>query len=624
MLWEATRGRAVERTDPEGKLAYKPIEDYGIIGDLHTVALVGIDGSIDWCCLPNFDSPSVFAALLDDDKGGRFKISVVGEPRFKQLYLPETNVLITRIFSDDGIAEITDFMPIEPRTLQGRQANYHQIIRRVSTVAGSVRFRLECFPAFDYARSAHQVHRYPQGAAFVSPGLSIGLVSSVALTVRNQGVEADFTLAQGQTTTFFLRQVDQGSEANLLIPEETGEEAFRRTADFWKRWVSQCRYTGRWREMVQRSALVLKLLTYEPTGAIVAAPTTSLPEDIGGVRNWDYRYCWLRDASFTIYGLMRLGFNQEAERFMGWLEQRCHELGRDGSLQPLYGIDGRHVLPESQLDHLDGYRGSKPVRIGNAAYLQKQIDIYGELLDSVYLYNKYGAPISYDLWRDLQRLVDYVCAHWREPDAGIWEARNEPRHFVYSKLMCWVALDRGLRLANKRSFPADQARWLENRDAIYVEIMERGWHQTLDAFVQDYDSDELDASNLLMPLVFFVSPTDPRMLRTIDRTRERLALDGLVHRYRLSSSSSPDGIIGREGAFSICTFWLVEALTRAGRVEDARLMFEKMLGYANHVGLYAEEISHKGEAMGNFPQAFTHLGLISAAFNLDRVLGSGT
>ena len=604
-------------------MAYKPIEDYGIIGDLHTVALIGIDGSIDWCCLPRFDSPSVFAALLDDAKGGFFKISLIGEPRCKQLYLPETNVLITRFFSDDGIAEITDFMPIEPRTLEGRRANYHQIIRRVSTVAGSVRFRLECYPAFDYARSGHQARLYPQGAAFVSPALSVGLVSGVPLTVKNQGVEAEFTLAQGQLTTFFLRQVDQGSEANLLIPEETGEEAFRHTVEFWKRWVSQGRYTGRWREMVQRSALVLKLLTYEPTGAIVAAPTTSLPEEIGGVRNWDYRYCWLRDASFTLYGLMRLGFNQEAGRFMGWLEQRCHELDPDGSLQPLYGIDGEHTLPETQLDHLDGYRGSKPVRVGNAAHQQKQIDIYGELLDSVYLYNKYGAPISYDLWRDLQRLVDFVCAHWREPDAGIWEVRNEPRHFVYSKLMCWVAIDRGLRLANKRSFPADQARWLENRDAIYVEIMERGWHQTLDAFVQDYDSDELDASSLLMPLVFFVSPTDPRMLRTLDRIRERLALDGLVHRYRLSSSSSPDGVIGREGAFSICTFWMVEALTRAGRVEDARLMFEKMLGYANHVGLYAEEISHKGEAMGNFPQAFTHLGLISAAFNLDRVLGSG-
>ena len=604
-------------------MSYKPIEDYGVIGDLHTVALVGIDGSIDWCCLPHFDSPSVFGALLDHQKGGYFKIGQIAPGRSRQLYLPETNVLITRIFSQEGIAEVIDFMPIEPRSLEGKRPNYHQIIRRVNTVSGSVRFRLECFPAFDYARETHQVRLLPQGAAFTSPSAAVGLVSPMQLTVKDTGVTAEFELARAKVATFYLRQVDQGSEANLLIPEESGGAAFRHTVDYWKRWLSQCSYIGRWREMVHRSALVLKLLTYAPSGAIVAAPTTSLPEETGGVRNWDYRYCWMRDASFTLYGLMRLGFNEEAERFMGWLERRCHELGPGGSLQPMYTIEGKHEIPEKRLDHLDGYRGSRPVRIGNAAYRQLQLDIYGELLDSVYIFNKYGAPISYDLWRNLERLLDHVCEHWRDADEGIWEVRSGRSHFVYSKLMCWVALDRGLRLAGKRSFPADYERWLKNRDQIYREIMDQGWSEEEQAFVQAYGSNRMDASNLLMPLVFFLSPRDPRMLKTIDRIQERLALDSLVHRYDIPAEGALDGLPGREGAFSICSFWLVEALTRAGRVEEARLMFEKMLGYANHVGLYAEEISHTGEALGNFPQAFTHLGVISAAFNLDRVLGKG-
>jgi GH15 family glucan-1,4-alpha-glucosidase len=603
---------------------YKPIEDYGVIGDLHTVALVGTDGSIDWCCLPHFDSPSVFGAILDDEKGGYFKISAISAERCKQLYLPDTNVLLTRFYCADGIAEVTDFMPIESRSLRYAPPNYHQIIRRVSTVAGHLRFRLECFPALNYAREKHEIHSFPQGAVFAASSRSVGLVSPVPLAIEGNGVVAEFSLPRAKTATFFFRQADQGSEANLLIPEKTGEVFFLDTLDFWKLWLSQSRYTGRWREMVHRSALVLKLLTYAPSGAIVAAATTSLPEEIGGMRNWDYRYCWIRDASFTLYALMRLGFEEEAGQFMGWLEERCRALNPDGSLQPMYSVIGHDRLSEESLTHLKGYRNSKPVRIGNGAYRQSQLDIYGALLDSVYLYNKYGAPISYDLWRNLERLLDYVCNNWRRPDEGIWEIRGEPQHFVYSKLMCWVALDRALRLANKRSFPADQERWLKNRDEIYCEIMERGWNESAKSFVQYYGSNQLDASLLLMPLVFFVSPSDPRMIQTTQRIHDRLALDSLVHRYSLDGDNPVDGISGREGAFSICSFWLVEALTRAGRIQEARLMFEKMLSYANHVGLYAEEIGHCGEALGNFPQAFTHLGLISAAFNLDRVLAKGS
>src|SRR5437870_1566924 len=432
-------------------MPHKRIEDYGIIGDLHTVALVGVDGSIDWCCLPCFDSPSVFAALLDEDKGGYFKVNAVAASVYRQLYIPDTNVMINQQLGVEGIAEIIDFMPIEARSERGEQPNHHQIVRRVNTVSGKVRFRLECFPAFDYARSGHEVHLFPQGAVFESSSEKLGLVSPMALTVQGQGVMADFTLSRGESATFFLRHTEMGSEANLLIPEERGEIAFRHTVDFWKSWISQSLYSGRWREMVHRSALVLKLLTYAPTGAIVAAATTSLPEEIGGVRNWDYRYCWIRDASFTVYALMRLGFYEEAGRFVGWLEERCRELDPNGSLQPMYSITGRHELPEINLPHLKGYCDSKPVRVGNAAHNQRQMDIYGELLDAIYLYNKYGAPISYDLWRNVQRLLNYVCEHWREPDAGIWETRGNHRHFAYSKLMCWVALDRGVRLDMKRS-----------------------------------------------------------------------------------------------------------------------------------------------------------------------------
>jgi GH15 family glucan-1,4-alpha-glucosidase len=425
---------------------------------------------------------------------------------------------------------------------------------------------------------------------------------------------------------FVLREIEAGTGCGVSISEAEEEELFEQTVEYWRRWLSRCTYTGRWREMVHRSVLALKLLTYEPTGAIVAAPTCSLPEGVGGERNWDYRYTWIRDAAFTLYGLLRVGFTEEAEAFMGWLEARCRDPKPDGSLQLMYGIDGRSDLTEETLDHLNGYRGSRPVRIGNGAYDQLQLDIYGELMDAVYLFNKYGTPISYDLWIHLRKLINWVCDNWHRRDEGIWEVRSGQQHAVYSKLMCWVAVDRGLRLAEKRSFPADRERWLAVRDEIYQEIMEKGWNPERGAFVQSFGSDTLDASNLIMPLVFFVSPKDPRMLSTLDATNRSPREGGLVSNslvYRYDVEKSEDGLMGEEGTFSLCTFWLVEALTRAGRVEEARLIFERMLGYANHLGLYAEEISPSGEALGNFPQAFTHLTLISAAFNLDRALGKG-
>ncbi len=608
-------------------MAYQPIENYGIIGDLHTVALVGMNGSIDWFCFPNFDSPSVFAAILDDKKGGHFKITpTTAVITQKQFYWPETNVLITRFLSPDGVGEIKDYMPVGA---PARGIEHHQIVRRVNVVRGVMAFRMECRPAFNYARDEHQTQVTPDGACFYSPGLSLGLATRVPLKQDGNGVSAEFSLQEGQTAIFLLQDIPPGTGCGISLSEQEAVELFKETVEYWRRWISKCTYTGRWREIVHRSALALKLLTFRPTGAIVAAPTCSLPEGVGGERNWDYRFTWIRDAAFTLYGLLRIGFTDEAAQFMQWLEARCHEINPDGSLQIMYGIDGRHTLTEEILDHLEGYKGSRPVRVGNGAYNQLQLDIYGELMDSVYLYNKYGSPISYDLWNHLRRLITWVCDNWQRKDEGIWEVRGGQQHFLYSKLMCWVAVDRALRLADKRSFPADRNRWLKVRDQIYEEIMLRGWSAKRQAFVQHYGSESLDAANLIMPLVFFLSPTDPRMLKTLDATNCSPENGGLVSNslvYRYNVKDITDGLRGEEGTFNICTFWLVEALTRAGRhdrarLDDARFMFEKMLGHANHLGLYAEETGHSGEALGNFPQAFTHLALISAAFNLDRALG---
>ena len=609
-------------------MAYLPIEDYGLIGNMQTAALVGRNGSVDWLCLPHFDSPSVFAAILDDKKGGHFRIAPDSDKvTRKQVYWPETNVLITRFLLGDGVVEVIDYMPVG---LKRGQPGYQQLVRRVEAIRGSVPLRVECCPAFNYARDSHKTELTSRGAVFRSPKLALELDTTVKLDLKldRGGVEAALTLSAGERATFVLRQLDETHMGAPVLSDEIEQDLFNRTVGFWHKWLSKCCYKGRWREMVYRSALLLKLLTFEPTGALVASPTCSLPESIGGPRNWDYRYTWIRDAAFSLYGLLRIGFTEEAGAFMGWLEQRCHERNPDGGLQIMYGLHGEHHLEELTLDHLEGYRRSQPVRIGNGAYSQLQLDIYGELMDSVYLYNKYGAPISWDFWVELRELIDWVCDNWKRPDEGIWETRGGAQHFVYSKLMCWVAVDRGLRLAYKRSFPADHIKWLTSRDEIYMDIMKNGWSGERHAFVQHYGSTALDASNLIMPLVFFMAPNDPRMLQTIDAICKDPADGGLLSNslvYRYNTRQFFDGLTGEEGTFNMCTFWLVEALTRAGgsdpaRLDQARLVFEKMLGYTNHLGLYAEQTGSHGEALGNFPQAFTHLALISAAYNLDRTL----
>ena len=595
---------------------YLPIAEHGVIGDLHTVALVGTDGTIDWYCTPRFDSPSVFASILDRERGGFFRIGpLCSGVTPKQLYFPDTNVLITRFLTPFGVGEVEDFMAVAT----GEERHHGRLVRRVVCVKGELPFLVECEPRFDYARAEHETARHEHGVVFRSPGLSLALAGP-GLEPTARGARAELTLRAGESATFVLEQIGPDGTARPHSEEAT-RKLFERTVAFWRRWLTRSRYTGRWREMVHRSALTLKLLTYRPTGAIVAAPTTSLPEQLGGGRNWDYRFTWIRDASFSLYALLRLGFTEEAEAFMGWLTERFRE-GREhasGPLQIMYGIDGRSELEEATLDHLEGYRGSWPVRIGNGAAGQLQLDIYGELIDSVYLYNKYARPISHDAWTDLSRLVEWVCGHWDQADEGIWEVRGGRQHFTYSRLMSWVAVERAIRIARQRGLPADLVGWLGTRDRIYNQIMELGWSERRQAFVQHYGTEVLDASVLLMPLVKFVAPTDPRWLSTLDAISSELVSDSLVYRYNVEAS--PDGLAGEEGTFSICSFWYVEALARAGRLDEARLAFEKMLTYANHLGLYSEEIGPTGEQLGNFPQAFTHLALISAAVNIDRQLG---
>ncbi|GAA2759504.1 glycoside hydrolase family 15 protein [Actinopolymorpha rutila] len=595
---------------------YLPIADHGVIGDLRTCALVGTDGTIDWYCCPRFDAPSVFAAILDARRGGRFALRPEEPITSKQLYFPDTNILITRFFTAGGVAEIQDFMPIMGDV---REVERHRLVRRVVCTRGSVPFAIEVAPRFDYGREQHKLRFEGGHAIFEGASLALALSATVQLDQSDQDVTGRFVLGEGETAAFVLDRLTS-SIVPRVCPTREAETLFRQTVQFWRSWLAQSRYTGRWREVVHRSALVLKLLTYAPSGAIVAAATTSLPERLGGERNWDYRHTWLRDAAFSVYALLRLGFTQEAQAFMGWLGDRLRDQRGPGAepLQIMYGIDGRADLPESELTHLEGYRGSAPVRIGNGAAAQRQLDIYGELIDSVYLYNKYGEPIGIDLWDDLTRTVDWLCEHWDQADEGIWETRGGPKHFTYTRVLSWVAIERAIRIARQRGLPANEVKWARQRDAIYRQVLSNGWSTRRRAFVQHYEDDVLDASLLIMPLVKFVAPTDSRWLATLDAISSDLVSDSLVYRY--DPGASPDGLRGCEGTMSLCSFWYVEALARAGRVEDARLAFDKMLTYANHLGLYSEQIGATGEQLGNFPQAFTHLALISAAYNLDRAL----
>ncbi|KAI3634701.1 hypothetical protein MIR68_007082 [Amoeboaphelidium protococcarum] len=777
------------------KNEYLPIDQYGVIGNLRTCALVGMDGSIDFLCYPKFDSSSIFCKILDKDKGGHFSVKPIhgaqwspfdmhgtpatecmqqtdkkradyfdtnqdgisDEPKdndlkyqstsfsSKQQYFPQTNMLLTRFLSENAVGQVTDYMPLPYYQSQGKSSSGAVVLpwiaRHVDVVRGRIRFRIECFPAFEYGTKSHKtsinapvtcdgngdgfraphadscnISNYNELADQWTPFREGTMQNNIVLFesedgeqvfelcalvkysddedydpevdgkfyetalcplltwkkvkrdgMLGEGVVGEITLFERQELILVFREHPQLSKravethqiclksaVNNPVKSKSDQQTRsidpllfdppltvgllnqlrHMTHEYWLGWSEKCKYTGRWRETVLRSALTLKLLTYAPTGAVVASPTFGLPESVGGVRNWDYRFSWVRDSAFTIYAFLRIGFTEEAKDYWDFMQKRCNDLNPDGSLSIMYTIDGKKYMPESQLDHLEGYRQSKPVRIGNAAQDHLQLDIYGELMDAAYLYNKFGSPISYDLWCSLRRLVDYVCDNWDRPDNSIWEVRGEMKHFTYSKVMCWVAVDRGLRLSEKRMLPCpDRQRWFQTRDKIYEDIMEKCFDKQKKTFTQCYENNLLDCACLIMPLVFFISPSDPRFtstLREICKSPERggLLINNFALRY--DPIKSMDGLPGQEGTFTMTTFWLVEALTRAGKyhtpfLRKAHFIFEQLLSYGNHLGLFSEEIAKSGELLGNMPQAFSHIALISAAYNLDRTLsGKGT
>ncbi|MGW2625946.1 glycoside hydrolase family 15 protein [Micromonospora taraxaci] len=603
--------------------SYPAVENHGLIGDLQTAALISKDGIVDWFCAPRFDSPSVFGALLDRRKGGHFQLAPDGvDYASKQLYLPGTPILITRFHSADGVGELLDFMPVTGE----RATNRHRLVRLVRMIRGSMPFRFDCQPRFNYGRDPFELEVHPEGDVFRSPTLNLTLtpfkdgrrlIGAADIHRDEQGVSASFTLHAGDIGGVVLETARPHAPRPLNTDEAC--ELLAQTRDYWRRWIGRSRYTGRWREMVERSAMTLKLMTYAPTGALVAAPTTGLPEQVGGQRNWDYRYTWIRDASFSVHALLSIGFTDEAQKYLFWLDARIREArDPDLPLQIMYRIDGSPHLPEEVLDHLEGYRGSAPVRIGNAASGQLQLDIHGEALNSLELADRNGLIAPYEGWRKTTELMDWLCEHWDQPEDGIWETRSGRQDFTYGRVMSWVALDRAIRLAQRRGRPGDTTRWTTERNAIYEQIMTRGFHSGRQAFVQHYRTDILDASLLAMPGIGFISPTDPMWESTLRAMDAELVSDSLVYRY--DPNASPDGLAGTEGTFSMCTFWYVQALAQAGRLDDARLTFEKMLTYSNPLGLYSEEIAPTGEQIGNFPQAFSHLSLISTANHLDRLL----
>jgi GH15 family glucan-1,4-alpha-glucosidase len=598
-------------------MGYKLLEDYGVIGNLETCPLVGADGSIDWCCFPHVESSSVFAALLDDEAGGRFAIRPNAYAESTQEYVARTNVLRTNFRTAAGAVTLTDFMPVVTGVYAAHTPS--AIYRKVTCTEGEVEMAVAFDPRFDYARAQTTVERTGQGVVARGNGEQVYLWSPVSLRASEgtrERAEGSFSLSTDETAWFVLQYNDRE-------PQESGdcEALLGETVDFWQDWTHQCleesdcRFAGPHHDRAVRSGLVLRLLMNPQTHAIAAAPTTSLPEVLGGVRNWDYRYAWIRDAAYTIQALYELGHEREARNGFDWCLTMCHRDDPGEIGHPLYGLHTDAEMDEETLDHLSGYRDSAPVRVGNKAGDQRQLDVYGELITAIYTATNYGEAVREGEWEVLEAVIDYVCEIWDETDRGIWEVRDESTHVVHSKVLCWAALDRGIMMAEEGGFDAPLAEWRAVREEIRETVLERGFDESIGSFTQSFDGDTVDAAALRVGSVGFLPFDDERVQGTIDAVIERLATEeGLVRRYE-----GDDGLPGEEGAFVLCTCWLVECLALSGRVEEAHEIFENLLDHASPLGLFAEEIDPEtGEQRGNFPQAFSHIGLVNSALYLNR------
>ena len=604
-------------------MTYKQIDDYGLIGDMHGSALVSSDGSIDWCCMPRFDSPALFSRTLDSNKGGFYKLSPAKFSSSIRRYLPNTNVLETSFTTSTGTGVLIDFMPVHRHVIMSRESlevtDSQRVVRILHCTKGRLDFEMDCYPKFDYGTIVpHASLSSPTTGMAHGGSEEVSVYCSSQLTVVNDGFRSRGVIFEGEKIySTVSNQVSFSRRSEPLTPAELDEELADTTA-FWEDWAAQCTFQGEHREAVLRSALTLKALTYAPSGALVAAPTTSLPEVIGGERNWDYRYTWIRDATFAIYALSIIGYTGEARAFKNWLEWSTSGRARD--LQVMYGLGGERRLTETKIPELEGYMNSKPVRIGNGAYDQFQLDIYGEIMDSAHIFRKFGGAVDADYWEYLRRVVNFVIDHWREPDEGIWETRGGRQHFVFSKVMCWVAMDRAIKAATDLKLPGDIEAWEKVRDEICNDVMSKGYSQERQAFVQSYGSDNLDAANLMLPLVGFIPATDPMMRSTIKAIQKELTnKQGFVYRYR----KFDDGLNGSEGSFIICTFWLADNLIHLGQIDEARVLLDSLLNCANDLGLLSEEYdSATGNMLGNFPQAFSHLALINTAVQLQQATHS--